>query len=94
MLVGEIGVTRREFLYGVSFWEVRRIIRGYRKRNRLTQQLLAQCAHASIFAMRDPQGKTAADLFPGLFEDDDEPPITEEEADDLVRMMSDLNAKA
>ncbi len=44
--------------------------------------------------MRDPQGKTAADLFPGLFEDDDEPPISEEEADDLVRMMSDLNAKA
>ena len=73
---------------------MRRIIRGYRKRNRLTQQQLAQCAHASIFAMRDPQGKTAADLFPGLFEDDDEPPITEEEADDLVRMMSDLNAKA
>jgi hypothetical protein len=77
----------------VSFWEVRRIIRGYRKRNRLTQQLLAQCAYASIFAMRDPQGKTAADLFPELF-DDDEPPITEEEADDLVRMMSDLNAKS
>lgn len=77
----------------MSFWEVRRIIRGYRKRNRLTQQLLAQCAHASIFSMRDPQGKTAADLFPGLFEDD-EPPITEEEADDLVRMMNDLNAKA
>ena len=78
----------------MSFWEIRRIIRGYRKRNRLTQQLLAQCAHASIFAMRDPQGKTAADLFPGLFEDDNEPPISEEEADDLVRMMSDLNAKA
>ena len=77
----------------MSFWEIRRIIRGYRKRNRLTQQLLAQCVHAIIFAMRDPQGKTAADLFPELFEDDDEPPITEEEADDLVRMMSDLNAK-
>lgn len=28
--MGEIGFPRREFLFEISFWEVRRIIKGYR----------------------------------------------------------------
>ena len=32
--MGEIEFPRREFLYEVSFWEVRRIIKGYRMRQR------------------------------------------------------------
>ena len=69
--MGEIGIPRREFLYDLQFWEVRRIVRGYRRRDRLKHQLMAECAYAAIFAMRDPKGKTARDLFPALFEDDD-----------------------
>jgi hypothetical protein len=34
LFVGEIGMLRREYLYDVSFWEMRRILRGYRKRYR------------------------------------------------------------
>lgn len=94
--MGEIGIPRREFLYDIRFWEVRRIIRGYRRRDWLKHQLLAECAYATIYAMRDPKGKTVADIFPMLFDDDedeDEPPITEEEVDNLQQLMADINAQ-
>ena len=34
MFVGEIGIQRREFLYEIKFWEARRILRGYNRRER------------------------------------------------------------
>ena len=92
--MGEIGIQRREFLYDLRFWEVRRIVRGYRKRDRLKHQLMAECAYAAIYAMRDPKGKTVRDMFPQIFEDDDiddEPPITEDEAADLQALMASMN---
>jgi len=95
--VGEIGIPRREFLYDIQFWEVRRIIRGYRQRDRLKHQLLAECAYAAIYAMRDPKGKTAEDLFPGIFEEDDDneaaPEISDEEYNELQDLMANINAQ-
>lgn len=93
--MGEIGIPRREFLYDIRFWEVRRIIRGYRRRDTLKHQLLAECAYAAIYAMRDPKGKTVTDMFPMLFDDEDDddspPPITDEEAADLMAEMQAWN---
>ena len=92
--MGEIGIQRREFLYDLRFWEVRRIVRGYRNRDRLKHQLMAECAYAAIYAMRDPKGKTVRDMFPQIFEDDDignEPPITDDEAADLQALMASMN---
>lgn len=92
--MGEIGIPRREFLYDLRFWEVRRIIRGYRQRDRLKHQLIAECAYAAMYAMRDSQGKTVADIFPMLFDDDnddDEPPISEEDVADMQAMMEAFN---
>lgn len=78
-------------------WEVRRIVRGYRRRDRLKHQLMAECAWAAIYTMRDPKGKTAADLFPSLFADDEEtqpqPGISEEEAAELLADMAAFNAR-
>ena len=93
-----MGIPRREFLYDLRFWEVRRIIRGYRRRDKLKHQLLAECVFASIYAMRDPKGKTVADMFPMLFEEDDEeyenePQITEEEVAMLQAEMAAMNAE-
>jgi len=89
--VGEIGIPRHEFLYDIRFWEVRRIIRGYRQRDRLKHQLIAECVYAATYAMRDPKGKTVSDMFPMFFEeddyDDDEPPISEEDVADMQAMM-------
>lgn len=94
--MGEIGIPRREFLYELRFWEVRRIIRGYRRRDRLKLQLLAECVYASIHTMRDPKGKTVEDLFPALFEDDEQipsgPALTQDEVSELQATMAAMNA--
>jgi hypothetical protein len=93
--VGEIGIPRREFLYDLRFWEARRIIRGYRNRDKLKLQIMAECAFASMFAMRDPKGKTVQDMFPILFDDDDEEEptssISDEDREDLLDLMQSLN---
>ena len=69
---------------------MRRIIRGYRRRNTLTHQMLAEGVFSSIYTMRDPKGKTVKDLFPVLFEDEEEdiaPPLTEAEQQELQELM-------
>ena len=95
--MGEIGIPRREFLYDIQFWEVRRIIRGYRKRDRLKHQLMAECVYATTFAMRDPKGKTVADMFPSLFAEDTSDfsgtEITEDDVQDLQADMAAFNAQ-
>jgi hypothetical protein len=96
--VGEIGYNRHEFLYDLRLWEIHLIVMGYRQRDRLKHQLMAECVYAAIYAMRDPKGKTVADMFPQIFEDDDdyddEPPITEDEAADLQALMERMNAQS
>ena len=92
--MGEIGIPRREFLYDIRFWEVRRIIRGYRQRDRLKHQLIAECAYAAMYAMRDPQGKGVEDMFPMLFDDDDdEPTLTKEDVAELQAEMDAINSQ-
>ena len=96
--MGEIGIPRREFLYDLRFWEVRRIVRGYRNRDRLKHQLMAECAYAAMFAMRDPKGKTPRDIFPSLFQDDEEDatdaaPIDDKEVARLRQMMREENER-
>jgi hypothetical protein len=92
--VGEIGIDRNTFLYEVSFWEVRRIIRGYRRRNRTTHQLLAECVYATTFSNRSPEGRTVKDLFPSLF-DDEEPvaPLSQAEREELLQDIRNFNAQ-
>lgn len=95
--MGEIGYNRHEFLYDLQLWEIHLIVLGYRKRDRLKHQLMAECTYAAIYAMRDPNGKTVADMFPQIFEDDDiddEPPITEGEAADLQALMASMNQQS
>ena len=93
--MGEIGIPRHEFLYDLRFWEARRIIRGYRNRDKLKLQIMAECAFASMFAMRDPEGKTVQDMFPMLFDDDEEEgptaSISDEDREDLLDLMHSLN---
>lgn len=91
MLVGEIGIDRRAFLYDLRYWEVLRIIKGYRRRDWLKLQLMAECTYAAMYAMRDPKGMTPQKMFPELFKVEDEPEaptITEQEAQDLQDLMA------
>ena len=96
MFVGEIGIPRHEFLYDLKFWEVRRIIRGYRTRGKIFMQLLAENVYASTFAMRSAEGKKVEDMFPGIFDDDDdevEPPMTDDEKQELLDLMAAENER-
>ena len=91
MLVGEIGIDRRAFLYDLRYWEVLRIIKGYRRRDWLKLQLMAECTYAAMYAMRDPKGMTPQKMFPELFKPEDEPEaptITEQDAQDLQYLMA------
>lgn len=94
--MGEIGYNRHEFLYDLRLWEIHLIVIGYRNRDRLKHQLMAECAYAAIYVMRDPKGKTPEDMFPMLFEDDDEedlePQLTPEECAGLQADMDAFNA--
>lgn len=98
MLVGEIGIPRREFLYEVSYWEVVRIVKGYRRRDMLKHQLLAEIVYTTTYTMRDPKGKTVTDMFPSLFnseeENEDSVTISQEDVDDLQQLMATINAEA
>lgn len=93
--MGEIGIPRHEFLYEICFWETTRIIRGYRRRDRLKLQLLAQCCYASTFSMRDPKGKTAADIFPDLFPEEGEEAeiMDEDDQQEILDMIHAINSR-
>ena len=97
MFVGEIGIPRREFLFDLKFWEVRRIIRGYRKRGKIFMQLLAENVYASTFAIRSAEGMRVQDMFPGIFDDDDDdgikPQMTKEEKQELLDLMEAENER-
>jgi hypothetical protein len=76
----------------VTFWEARRIISGYRKRDRFTQQLLAEIFEAAKYAnpYRKHDGKSVRDLFPQIFEDDEEETMLT--ADDISELQADMDA--
>lgn len=85
-------MPRHEFLYDITFWEAKRIIRGRRKRNILKYQLMRMNIWASMFCMGNPRNVKPDELFKLYFDDDDEmndAGITDEEAQ---QMLEDLNA--
>lgn len=81
-------------MYELKAWEARRIIKGYRKRDKLKHQLLAEVVYATIYMMRDPKGKTPQDLFPGIFdnEQNNESQLNEDEVKELQAELAAMNA--
>lgn len=90
--MGEIGISPHEFLYELSYWEVLRIIRGYRRRGRLRDQLIAEAVFAAMHTMRDSKGKTVKDFFPILFEDDDDRDIPEITDEEIAQLQAEMDA--
>ena len=96
--MGEIGRDRHEYLYEMRYWEILLIIRGYRRRNVLQYQFQRLQAFHSLFAMREnKQGKTPDQLWPCYFDnyitDEQEPPITDEDAKELLDLMTTINTQ-
>ena len=90
-------MSRREFLYDIKFWEAQRIIRGYRKRERTMCLMIrrqtfwmVKCSLADTAKIRDE-----ADLWKLPWDDDDiEPPISDEEQQELQDLMASINAQS
>ena len=93
--MGEIGRDRKEYLYEMSYCEIMLIIRGYRRRNVLQYQLQRMQVFASTFCMGgNKDGKEPQQLWPLYFDkyiDHSQPPISEEEIEDLQAEMEALN---
>ena len=90
--MGEIGIPRHDFLYELSYWEVLRIIRGYRRRGRLRDQLIAEAVFAAMHTMRDSKGKTVKDFFPMLFEDPDDDIDNEITDEEIAELQAEMDA--
>ena len=59
LLVGEIGISRNEFWYELTWREVRAIIDGYNRRRRDGWEQARLIAYHVAYCMGVPKGKTA-----------------------------------
>ena len=95
--VGECGIYWRDYLYELEYWQILLQIRGYRRRNILQYQLQRIQAFSSMFAFSgNKEHKQPQDIIPLYFDDykdmdDDEPPMTDEEAQKLQAEMAAIN---
>lgn len=59
LLVGEVGISRHEFWYELTWREVRAIIDGYNRRRRDGWEQARLIAYHVAYCMGVPEGKTA-----------------------------------
>ena len=104
MLVGEIGISRREFWYELTWREVRAIIDGYNRRRRDGWEQARLVAYHVAYCMGVPEGKTApllTEWLPFYWDrqsesgrtdgDDDSPAPTPSMVANLRRQMEEYN---
>lgn len=98
LFVGEIGFPRKEFLHELKWWEVRSIIRGYRRRERTFCIMSRRMAFWQVkTSMADTKKiSTPADLWSLPWDKEEKetiPQITEEEQQELQDLMTAENAR-
>lgn len=96
MLVGEIGITTGQFYYGLRWWEIKSIIRGYNRRNRdqwsatRWQTYNLMCAFAGSKSLSENGIHGPKDLLPLPWDtEDDIPSLSDEE---YAEMQADIAA--
>lgn len=98
--MGEIGINRREFLYDLPLWEARRIIRGYRQRQRVaweqTRWQTFWLLHNGMLDCRKAGIISPTDLIRFPWDDGSQPSgdqPTAEEIEAMRKHLQELNAK-
>lgn len=99
-LVGEIGISRHEFWYELTWREVRAIIDGYNRRRRDGWEQARLVAYHVAYCMGVPEGKTApliTDWLPFYWEkkagtQKPTSTIPKKVVDELQAFMDDYNA--
>ena len=106
LLVGEIGISRREFWYELTWREVRAIIDGYNRRRRDGWEQARLIAYHVAYCMGVPEGKTVpllTEWLPFYWErtatsandsDEGDTIVTPEATKRLREIMMEENARA
>ena len=92
--MGEIGFNRHEFLYELSWWEIKAIIKGYRRRNKA----LLESARLYTYYILCAQGATIdspekLQKFTWDDEDRQQERISEKEVAELQALIAESNAQ-
>lgn len=90
--MGEVGIPRHEFLYELKLWEINAIIRGYRRRNRelLDMQRWQTWCIATLMGAKIA---TPRELRPFPWDREEETPLNQEEADEMLELMNNINSR-
>ena len=82
-------------MYALKWWEIKAIIKGYTKRDRLAKDLLRLNAYCSFFMMRKNDGGLTPKEWITLPWESDESDdlISEEEAEEYKKMLIAENEK-
>ena len=95
MLVGEIGIPRREYLYDLRYWEILLITRGYFRRYHAgweQARLVAYNAHYCMGSKNQPPRVNEWLPFPREREPADLP-ISDDELEELRRELQKENQR-
>lgn len=86
ILVGEIGIDRHELLYELRLWEIRSILSGYRRRDRVQWETIRWQTWCILNAL-GAKIHSLADLLPLPWEDEFEYAPSQDEIDELRAQM-------
>lgn len=96
--MGEIGIERDRFLYGLRHWEIQAIIRGYRRRQRPSWEQARLNAFYIMSAMADLSKagiRSDRDLITFPWEEEEvtkrDSLPSDEEVEEMRQMMKELN---
>lgn len=92
MLVGEVGISRREFYHDLRWWEVKAIIRGYNARHHHGWEQARLVAYNARFCMgsKDPI-PVISDWLKFSWEKKKTEPVSKEIQDQLQAEMAAMN---
>lgn len=86
ILVGEIGIDRHELLYELRLWEIRSILSGYRRRERIQWEAIRWQTWCILNALGS-KIHSLADLLPLPWEDEFEDAPSQDEIEELRAQM-------
>ena len=92
--MGEIGISRLEYLYELRYWEILLITRGYFRRHHPGWEQARLIAYNAHYCMgsKDPV-PNVTDWMPFPWEHKDAKPVSQEDIDDLQAEMAAMNAQ-
>lgn len=96
MLVGEIGIARREYLYELSYCEILMITRGYFRRYHPGWEQARLVAHQVHYCMGVSKGdvaKTPQELIPFNWEQKPVVQVSQDEIEELQAEIAAINSQ-